>query len=95
MYLNDNQYSSLTYIETILFSVGIYLFKVNNKHTRKRCAICPKLMKKDIRTTSIDMNTLLIDVALVSFFLTLTYFASCSTVSYVNVELVNVSWEFC
>ena len=38
---------------------------------------------------SIDMNTKLIDVTMVSFFLTLTYFASCSTVSYVNFELVN------
>ena len=44
---------------------------------------------------SIDMNTQLIDITLVSFFLTLNIFASYSTVSYVNFELVNVSWEFC
>ena len=35
-----------TYCETILFPVGIYLFKVNNKITRKWCEICPKLTKK-------------------------------------------------
>ena len=35
----------LTYSETILFPVGIYLFKVNNKNTRKRCEISPKLSK--------------------------------------------------
>ena len=40
--------------------------------------------------TSFDMNAQLIDIALVSFFLTLTYFVSCSTVFYVNFELVNV-----
>ena len=37
--------------------------------------------------TSIDMNTQLAEVALVSFVLTLNYLASCSTVSYVNFEL--------
>ena len=26
--------------------VGIYLLKVNNRNTRKRCEICPKLTKK-------------------------------------------------
>ena len=36
----------LTYCETIIFPVGIYLFKVNNKNTRKRCETCPKLIKK-------------------------------------------------
>ena len=46
--------------------------------------------KKDSRTTSIDMKTQLIDVAMVPFFLTLTHFASCS-----NFELVNVIWEYC
>ena len=35
----------LSYCETILFSVGIYLFKVNNKNTRKQCEISPKLTK--------------------------------------------------
>ena len=35
----------LSYCETILFPVGIYLFKVNNKNTRKRHKISPKLTK--------------------------------------------------
>ena len=35
----------LSYCETILFPVGIYLFKVNNKNTRKQCEISPKLAK--------------------------------------------------
>ena len=35
----------LSYFETILFPVGIYLFKFNNKNTRKHCEISPKLTK--------------------------------------------------
>ena len=35
----------LSYCETILFLVGIYLFKINNKNTRKRCEISPKSTK--------------------------------------------------
>ena len=35
----------LSYCGTILFPIGIYLFKVNNKNTRKRCEISPKLTK--------------------------------------------------
>ena len=35
----------LSYCETILFPIGIYLFKVSNKNTRKRCEISPKLTK--------------------------------------------------
>ena len=35
----------LSYCETILFPFGIYLFKVNNKNTRKRCEVSPKLTK--------------------------------------------------
>ena len=56
------------------------------------CEICTKLTQKDTRMMSIDMNTQSIDITLVSFFLTWTYFASCSTVSYVNFKLVNKSW---
>ena len=86
----------LTYSETILFPVGIYLFKVNNKNTRKRCEIQAKLTttKKDTKMTSIDMKTQLTDDDLVSFFSTSTYFPSCSTVSYANFERVNARWEF-
>ena len=35
----------LSYCETILFPVSIYLFKVNNKNTRKQFEISPKLTK--------------------------------------------------
>ena len=38
----------LSYGETVLFPVGVYLFKlfkVNYKNTRKRCEISPKLTK--------------------------------------------------
>ena len=51
--------------------------------------------KKDTTTTSIDMDTQLTDLAAVSFLLTLNNFTPCSTVSYVNFELVNVLLEFC
>ena len=37
--------SVLTYGETFLFPVGIFLFKVNNKNTRIESEICPKLTK--------------------------------------------------
>ena len=39
----------LSYCETILFPVGVYLFKVNNKNTRKQCEVSPKLTKNLIR----------------------------------------------
>ena len=38
----------LTNSETLLFPVGIYLFKVNNRNTRKQCKVCSKLTKKPI-----------------------------------------------
>ena len=72
--MNDNESSELTYSETILFPVGIYLFQVNKKITRKRWEKCPKLTKKDTRTTLIDINTQLVDIALVSFFLNVDIF---------------------
>ena len=80
----------LIYSETILFAIVIYLFKLNNKNTRKQSEIHPKLTKKGINTMSMDMNTQLVDVALVSFF-NLKHFASCSTVSHVKFKLVNVT----
>ena len=66
--MNDNLSSVLTDSETVLFPVAIYLLKVKNKNTRKQCEVCPKLTKRDTRTMSIDINTQLTDVALVSFF---------------------------
>ena len=35
----------LSYCETILFPVSIYLFKFNNKNARKCCETSPKLTK--------------------------------------------------
>ena len=35
----------LGYYETILFPVGIYLFRINNKNIRKRYEISPELTK--------------------------------------------------
>ena len=35
----------LSYCETILFPVSIYMFKVNNKNTTKWCEISPKSTK--------------------------------------------------
>ena len=36
----------LIYSENILFPVGIYLLKLNNRSTRRQCDPCPKLIKK-------------------------------------------------
>ena len=45
--MNNDLSSELIYKETILFPVGIYLFKLNtNKNTKKWCEICLKLKKK-------------------------------------------------
>ena len=41
------QFSANLYSETILPLVGIYLFKVIIKNTRKRCELYPKLLEKD------------------------------------------------
>ena len=35
------------------FSANIYLLKVNNRHTRKRCKICSKVNNKNTRTMSL------------------------------------------
>ena len=74
----------VTYKEAILYPVSIYLFKVNNKCTRKWFEICPKLTKKDTRTI---FNSCCSGVFLFNFDHIL-FLASCSTVSYVNFELV-------
>ena len=64
----------LTYSETILFPVGIYLFEVRYKNTRNWCEICPASRKKDTKTMPIDTSMQLVDIAVVSFFLTLNIF---------------------
>ena len=33
-------------MDNITFPAGNYMFKVNNRHTRTRCEICPKLTIK-------------------------------------------------
>ena len=35
-----------------IYPVGIYLLKVNNENSKKRCVIYSKLTNKDIGTTS-------------------------------------------
>ena len=62
---------------------NIYLFKVNNRNTIKRCEICSKLTIKTPER---------LDVALVFLLLTLNIFHTLSTVSIVYLEEVNVSW---
>ena len=55
----------LSYCETILFPVSIYLFKINNKNTRKQCEISPKLPKnlpkkcclQDLSHSDIDLSS--------------------------------------
>ena len=79
----------LIYSKTILLPIAINLFKVKNKNTRKRYETCPILTKKDTRTTSIDMNTQLFDVTLLSFF-NFEHILLLVTVSFVNFKLVNV-----
>ena len=37
-------------------AANIYLFKVNNRNTRKRCEICSKVNNKNTRTTSYNLN---------------------------------------
>ena len=49
------------------FSAGIYLLKVNNKNTKKRCEICSNLTIKTPERRQCD-------VALVSLLLTLNIF---------------------
>ena len=65
----------LIYSENILFPVGIYLFKLNNRSTRRQCDPCPKLIKKMPEQRQ----------------LTWTVSWSSSGVFFFNFELVNVS----
>ena len=67
----------------IIFPVGIYMSQLNNKNTSKRCEMCPK----STQMAWVDMSTKLVDIVLVSFFLTWNIFTSCSTVSYVMFKL--------
>ena len=60
--------------------LGIYLFKVNNRNTRRRCKTCSKL-KKDIKKASND-------VVLVSLLLT-SYIV---LVNFVEFEQISAGW---
>ena len=40
-------------MDTRLYPANIFLFKVNNRNTRKRCEICSKLIKTPERRHSI------------------------------------------
>ena len=57
---------------------NIYLFKINNRNTRKRCEICSKLTIKSPERRH---------------WLTLNIFHTFFCVSVVNFEQVNVSWH--
>ena len=71
----------------ISLSANIYLFKVNNRNTRKICEICLKLtIKTPERRSGVFI---VIDVIMV--FLLLTYFKPFSSVSTVDVKQVNVN----
>ena len=68
------------------YPVNIYLFKFNNRNTRKWCGICSKLIIKTPEHV--------IDVVLVFLLLTLNIFHTShlfSSVSIVEVEQLNVS----
>ena len=66
------------------FPTNIYLFKINNRNTRKRCGICLKLTIKHQN----DVN----DVILVFLSIILGIFHTFFSVSIVDFEQVNVSW---
>ena len=50
----DHQHDSRT-MPFCFLPASIYLFKVNNSNTRKRCEICSKFNIKNTRTTTSDV----------------------------------------
>ena len=66
-------------------SANIYLFKVNYRDTRKMCEIYSKFTKKHQN----DVN----DVVLEFLLLTLNIFTPFSSVSIVDFEQGNVTWN--
>ena len=70
-----------------LFPPGIYLFKVNNRNTRTRCAICSKLTIK----TSERRQYCRSGVFIVNFE-HISHLVPCSSVSSVNFEHVIAGW---
>ena len=84
--LLDHQ-ASFVIVETQKESnpANTYLFKVNNRNTRKRCKICSKLTKK-----TPEQHCLHSVAFIVNF---LNYFLPFSSVSIVDFEQVNVFLE--
>ena len=70
----------LLIIDQLLFPANIYLLKINNKSTRKRCEISSKLTKK----TAEQRRRRQFDVLLLTLLV--------SSVSIVDFEQLNVYW---
>ena len=64
---------------------NLYLFKTNNRNFSKRCEVCSKLIKK--------LRNNVVNVALLFSLLTLNILHTFYSVSIVDFEHVNVSWE--
>ena len=62
--------------------VSIYLLKISNKNTRKKC----------LKVNNKKKQNVVIDIILVFLLLTLPYFTPFSSVSVVDFEEVNISW---
>ena len=69
------------------YPANIYLIKFNNRNTRKKCEICPKLAMKTSEQSHVN------DVDLVLLLLTLNIFHTFSSFSIVDFAQVNISWE--
>ena len=66
-----------------IFLANIYLFKIKNRNTRKRCKICSK---SAIKTSERHQRRSGV------FMLTLIYFTPFSCASVVEFKQVNVNW---
>ena len=66
------------------YPANIYLFKVNNRSTRKRSEICSKLTIKTLDRRQASFDVFIVNLE--------HYFKSFSGVSIVYQEQVNVSW---
>ena len=63
----------------------MYLLKINNRNTRTRCEICPKLTRKTPERRQWRRS----GVSIVNF----EYFTPCSNVSTVNFEHIITGWD--
>ena len=80
-------YPLLTLLSCRQNLADIYLFKLSNRNTRKKVWNILKAINENTRTTSMT--------SFWSFCQLWTYFTHFSTVSIVDFEKVNVSWETC